>query len=266
MPKLSTMPDGNVKKNTMNVPDTSEKDRFQQKVNEFCIAMNQYENNPFYSNLELVVATLVVSLQMITLVNLFQTYDGTSYPGILATLVLAYIATDFINGFIHMYMDNNTHYNSIVGPYISSFHLHHQKLKSRYKNSLAVYFFESRTKFWLLVYLILLTVLQKLVPVNYNLNVGLVAVGIFSSLAELSHYWCHNATKRNTILKRLQRWGILLSPKHHAHHHRSDNTHYAFLNGVSDPLLNLISNYFYQGYKNKADKHTTAYLKLIQKR
>ena len=74
-----------------------------------------------------------------------------------------------------------------------------------------------------------------------NLNLGLVSFGILSSVAELSHYWCDSA-KTNAFISFLQKYRILLSLKHHRHHHIQDNRNYAFLNGASDPLLNIIAH------------------------
>ena len=164
-----------------------------------------------------------------------------------------------------MYMDNNTGYNTLVGPFISSFHLHHSKLKYRQRHPLQIYFYESGGKFWLLVYLLVLTACQQLFAFSYGLNVCLTLIGILSSIAELSHFWCHNATEENTTVIRLQKLHLLLSKQHHMHHHRKDNTHYAFLNGISDPLLNILAKRFYGGYKNNADKHAAAYMKAVRK-
>ena len=47
--------------------------------------------------------------------------------------------------------------------------------------------------------------------------------------------------------------------EHHKHHHLSDNINYAFLNGITDPILNKIALYLYNGYKNNADLHVLAY-------
>ncbi len=227
--------------------------------------MQQYNTIRIYTLLERINSLGVISLQAVTLINLLRAYDGTLFIALFGALIVAYIMTDFINGFVHMYMDNNTQYTSVVGPFISAFHLHHaQKYKT--KHPLKVYFYETGTKFWLFVYLIGLVFAQHSFSLNYSVNVCLVSIGILSSIAELSHYWCHNAVKKNKFICLLQKYHILLSKKHHAVHHLHDNTHYAFLNGVTDPLLNKISRYFYKGYKNHADQHAAAYIQLTQKK
>jgi hypothetical protein len=47
--------------------------------------------------------------------------------------------------------------------------------------------------------------------------------------------------------------------RYHARHHRNDNVQYAFLNGMSDPLLDLIARKFYTGYKTTTDNHYARY-------
>ena len=118
---------------------------------------------------------------------------------------------------------------------------------------------ESGHKFWLAIYLIILAFMQYFFTINANLNLGFVAFGIFSSIAEISHYWCHNPPRNNVIIAFLQKYRILLSLKHHRIHHTQDNMNYAFLNGVSDPLLNIIARRFFKGYKDRSDRHVATY-------
>jgi hypothetical protein len=231
------------------------------KILEFSQAIEKYHKNPIYNRLQKLVSLLIITSQALTLVAPYKVYDGTSFITVFCIFILAYITTDFINGLAHMYMDNNTNYMCVAGPLIAAFHLHHAKPQYNTRPALKIYFHESGSKFWLLGYLFLLIWLQKSNALPYTLNVGLVFIGILSSLAEVSHYWCHNSQNKLIII--LQKYRVLLSKQHHMSHHRLDNTHYAFLNGISDPLINLISHYYYQGYKNHADKHTAAYLRQI---
>jgi hypothetical protein len=144
--------------------------------------------------------------------------------------------------------------------------MHHFKISYTGKHPLKIYFVESGHKFWLGIYLGFLIYAQKFMLINANLNLGLVAFGIFSSLAEVSHYWCHNSQKTSALVSFLQKRGVLLSLKHHRIHHIHDNRNYAFLNGISDPLLNVIARTFYNGYKNYSDKHVAAYIKTLEKK
>ena len=101
-----------------------------------------------------------------------------------------------------------------------------------------IYFNESGPKFWLLPYLASVIALSYL-GANEVLLTLLIYIGILSSVAEVSHYLCHNS--KATWVRHLQDLGLLLSKKHHNHHHDDDNKNYAFLNGMSDPLINYIA-------------------------
>jgi sterol desaturase/sphingolipid hydroxylase (fatty acid hydroxylase superfamily) len=94
-------------------------------------------------------------------------------------------------------------------------------------------------------------------PINPMLEYFLVYVGFLSSVAEVSHYLCHTSNSQLTLI--FSKCGLLLSKKHHARHHLEDNVNYAFLNGWSDQLLNLIAKQFYPGYKNTTDRHYANY-------
>lgn len=234
---------------------------FDQKVSEFSVAIKKYNTVSVYTFVEMLLAIMIVTLQILSVVYVVQTYHYNGGLYVLFTLVVAYVMTDFFNGLVHMLVDNNTNYSSRVGPFIAAFHMHHYTVKYTEKNPLKIYFTESGHKFWLGFYLIGLVSLQQLVNLNETINLGLVAFGLFSSLAEVSHYWCHNPPKNNALVVFLQKYRILLSLRHHRLHHTQDNTHYAFLNGISDPLLNVIARTFFNGYKNRSDEHVAKYIK-----
>ncbi len=231
------------------------------KAHEFSAAMKKYHSKPFYNQSELFFSVVVVLLQLISVLLFFVHLHHVSVLALAITFVVAYVATDFINGLVHMLVDNNTNYTSVVGPYIAAFHLHHAKLVYAIKHPVKIYFIESGHKFWLLGYLVGLTVLQLLINVNSLLEFFLVVIGVFSSVAEVSHYWCHNEKQTNQCIQWLQRIGVLLSLKHHRAHHVEDNVSYAFLNGCTDPLLNRIAKIIKcKGYKNHSDKHVALYM------
>lgn len=233
------------------------------KIKEFKIAMDSYNNNYLYNKLPIVTAIIIIILQALSVFNLkhaninFITDLTTGY--ILVTFLIAYITTDFVNGLIHMYMDNNVNYKSSIGPLIAAFHLHHKQQLYKTRSALLVYFFETGSKFWLIGYMIILVFLQNKLNLNLYLNFFLVSFAILSSFAEVSHYWCHNSHENNFIISKLQKYRIILSKKHHRHHHNKDNVNYAFLNGMTDPLINIIAKFCYSGYKNSSDLHVMAY-------
>jgi len=210
----------------------------------------------FYKKFGILVSIIIISLQIITVSNVKWGHNDVS-PILLIYFIIAYLMTDLINGFVHMYMDNNTNYTSFIGPLIAAFHLHHKQPKYKDRHFLLVYFFETGSKNWLIAYLLTLAYIQSHFILPFAYNFIFVSFGILSSFAEVSHYLCHNS--QNRFVRILQKYHILLSPKHHALHHSRDNYNYAFLNGFTDPLLNLIAKYMVDGYKNNADLHCRNY-------
>lgn len=248
----------------MNVLAVSKDSNFELKCLEFSHAIEKYHARHVYRYFEFMISVMIVALQGMTLLKMGLDCHELSALGACIAIVLAYLITDFVNGLVHMYMDNNTRYTSLFGPFIAMFHFHHSQPKYTQRHPFKIYFYESKTKFWLFIYLVILIGFQFKFNLPSAVNLGLVCIGVFSSLAEVSHYWCHNATNKNTIIRMLQRCRILLSRRHHALHHISDNTQYAFLNGLTDPLLNLIARHFFDGYKNNADQHAKEYRSSFQ--
>lgn len=238
--------------------------RLQRKVSEFSVAINKYNQVSFYIQFEIFISFFIIAMQVAGFVYVLETYHFTSWFSLLLSLTVAYVATDFVNGIAHMVIDNNTQYTSFVGPYIAAFHLHHQKLIYSEKSALKIYFYETGHKFWLAATILLFVAIQDFVSLNSNIQLGLVTFTILSSIAEVSHFWCHNRDSQNRLIHVLQKYRLLLPMKHHRLHHQQDNMNYAFLNGMSDPLLNIIARYCYKGYKNHSDKHVTAYATRLQ--
>lgn len=224
------------------------------KQKEFKNAMKAYHSHDYYQYIYTLVSFLNVSLQLLLLLRVFS-LDITWY-GFFLALFLAYFLTDFINGLVHMYMDNNDNYRSKWGAFIASFHLHHQKEKYRDANLFLIYFNESGAKFWLVPYLIFVGVLTFF-SVNSMILLILIMVGILSSVAEVSHYLCHNGESKMVLW--LQKYRLLLPMSHHKLHHENENESYAFLNGSSDFLIDMIAKKLYTGYKNGTDKHFEHY-------
>ena len=156
-----------------------------------------------------------------------------------------------------MFMDNNDRYDSPAGPLIANFHLHHKVPQYKSYNLPAVYFIESGSKIWLAGYLLAVLLLCRGPGVDPVVLHLLLYTGILSSVAEVSHYLCHSST--SAVAGLLGNSGLLLSKRHHAKHHLQDNCNYAFLNGVSDPLLNMLASACCKGYKQNTDLHYSNY-------
>jgi sterol desaturase/sphingolipid hydroxylase (fatty acid hydroxylase superfamily) len=226
------------------------------KQRQFNAAMERYEREPFFQAFGKAVSIANVSLQALLL---WLAWPGSiGLPLQLAALAAAYVLADFVNGLVHIYMDGSDAYDSPVGPLIAAFHLHHQTPRYRKNPLLVVYFNESGSKVWLVAYLLLAAAAIRLQLVPPVISWVLVYVGILSSVAEVSHYCCH--TEDSRAVRMLQHAGLFLSKRHHARHHAADNVNYAFLNGLTDPLLNLIARWAGRGYKGTTDRHYAAYV------
>ena len=229
------------------------------KQHQFVAAMQRYEGQSSYQLVNKLVSWFNVCVQLFLMVLAIRSNIGWEWQ-IFAVLV-AYVLADFVNGLVHLFMDHNDDYSSIVGPFVASFHLHHDIPRYTDKPLLQVYVDESGYKLWLVFFLILLSgcfvghFVWHVVP-PLMLCIG-AYFAVFSSIAEVSHYLCHNSHSK--IVRGLQRFWILLPKKHHMQHHRADNMNYAFLNGMSDPVINWIAAVFYRGYKSNTDLHTALY-------
>jgi sterol desaturase/sphingolipid hydroxylase (fatty acid hydroxylase superfamily) len=226
------------------------------KQKQFNDAMALYNSHRKYKLFGNVVSVANVTLQIYLFYRLGNYPIGFAWQ--LLSLVAAWVIADFVNGLVHMYMDDNDSYESIWGPLVANFHLHHKHPQYTKNNLLLVYFNETGSKIWLIGYLFAVALLFKIHDVEPVVLTILIYVGIFSSLAEVSHYLCHSSNSREA--KFLASVGILLTKRHHASHHLQDNINYAFLNGLTDPLLNLIAAKFCKGYKQNTDLHFAKYV------
>ena len=224
------------------------------KQKEFNHAMEAYHLYGYYQYIYKMVSLFNLLLQLI-LLTIMLSLDIAWYEYIIA-LFIAYFLTDFINGLVHMYMDNNENYSSKWGAFIASFHLHHKTQHYKNANLFLVYFNESGAKFWLVPYLALIWAVSFL-AINSTILLILIMIGILSSVAEVSHYLCHNSDSKSVAW--LQKYRILLPMSHHKHHHQNENEGYAFLNGSSDFIIDMIAKKLYTGYKNGSDKHFEKY-------
>jgi len=217
--------------------------------------MERYRSHQIYTLFGRFIATTNVSLQAVLIYLIWDIELGL--PGQLLAFILAYVLTDFLNGLVHMIMDHRDEYEAFYGPLVANFHLHHQTPKYTRRPLPVVYFNETGAKIWLVPYLGL--VLYSIISGGFSPFVLhlLVYIGILSSVAEVSHYLCH--TSRSKTARFLARHGVLLSMKHHAPHHATDNMNYAFLNGMSDPIINVIARTFFSGYKSTTDLHFADY-------
>ena len=217
--------------------------------------MARFNNGKSYVGFGWLVATINCCLQLYLLAKVWPLTIGPLAQGMV--LLLAWLVTDFVNGIVHMVMDNYDDYESLVGPLVANFHLHHKIPQYRQNPLYVVYFLESGAKVWLIGYLAVVALALPWLQATPFLAWLLVYVGILSSVAEVSHYLCHSSN--SPLAKWLGDCGILLGKRHHARHHLHNNVSYTFLNGLTDPLIDPIARRLYPGYKLTTDLHFTAY-------
>lgn len=228
------------------------------KQRSFLKAINLYNHQKKYQLVNRSVSVFVLMLHLIVCVNLLHDLNVPSvtvpFHKIIIIFAIAYIVTDLINGLIHLFMDNNDNYESVFGPFIAYFHMHHKNIKYSHSSAIYVFFYESGFKIWLFYYLLLVLLMQMQIVMNIYINLLMVCFGLLSSFAEVSHYWCHNS-RGNPVIQCLQKLRIILPMKHHSRHHLNDNVNYAFLNGMTDPIINVIAKLVCRGYKMHTDLH-----------
>jgi hypothetical protein len=222
---------------------------------QFNAAMARYEQLRGYRVVTMVVSFVNVSLQLLLIGLVLPQSIGLGLQ--LLAVVVAYALADFVNGWVHLYMDNSENYESLTGPFFAAFHLHHRTPRYRSRALMLVYYQEAGSKLWLafVEIIMVLTIWPGIISGVFAYLMLYFAV--LSTVAEVSHYLSHKPpTKLGRVLGRLR---ILLPNAYHARHHREDNVQYAFLNGMSDPLLDLIARRFYSGYKHTTDLHFATY-------
>lgn len=232
------------------------------KQAQFNAAMALYESRGRYKLFGKFVAAAIVSMQAFLLFRVFGLSIGPARQ--LAAFAAAYLLADFVNGLVHLYSDHMDDYESLGGPLVANFHLHHKRPRYKDNNLAVMYFNESGSKVWLVPCLAALCWLSFRPGMDPALLTALVYAGVLSSVAEVSHYLAHNSVSPAAAF--LARAGLLLGKKRHARHHLEDNVSYTFLNGFTDPLVDRIARKFYTGYKNGTDLHYAKYTAPIEDR
>jgi hypothetical protein len=108
------------------------------KQKQFNSAMDLYESRKRYKLFGVFVSITNICLQIYTLSRAFMLSLG--FWRQILSLIAAYLITDFLNGLVHLYMDDNDNYESWAGPLIANFHLHHRTPRYQDNNLFLVYF------------------------------------------------------------------------------------------------------------------------------
>jgi hypothetical protein len=160
-------------------------------------------------------------------------------------LVLAYLAADFLSGFVHFLADNFGSYDTpILGPnFVEPFREHHVDPKgivghdfvdANGNNSLAT------LPFMLFVWIV--------VPLEtwyygYLFGTFFLFLCLAAFLTNQFHKWAH-MDEPPALVGWLQEKGVILSQEHHDIHHESPyDTYYCITAGFWNPLLDRIRFY-----------------------
>ena len=218
--------------------------------------MARYHANPIYRWASHFFSFANVSLQITLGILVFG--QSIAFFAHVFVFIVAFVLADFVNGWVHLYMDNSDHYEGWSGPFMASFHLHHRTPQYKKRPLIVVYYVESGSKIWLFVVTIAFVLGSALHLLNSYIVYFAFYFSVLSSAAEVCHYLCH--VRKPKLAKALERLGLILSTRYHAKHHREDNVQYTFLNGMTDPLVNFIAKRYYSGYKTTTDTHYANYL------
>jgi hypothetical protein len=230
---------------------------FTEKQKQYNAAMDIYDKMPVYVRIGLAVSFINVGCQVLIGVFTFRQSIGPFRQ--VLVFAVAYILADFVNGLVHMYMDNADDYEAPYGPLIAAFHLHHRTPAYKIKPLAAVYWHESGSKIWLAMFQLAAVAAALLGAVSGAAMWGIFYFSVLSCVAEVSHYLCH-VPNTNAFERFLGRVGILMNNRYHAReHHTKDNINYSFLNAMTDPLVDLIAKKLYTGYKETTDTHYAYY-------
>ncbi|EPS68241.1 hypothetical protein M569_06530, partial [Genlisea aurea] len=156
------------------------------------------------------------------------------WPKLTAAAVIGYLLADLCSGIYHWAVDNyGGAATPIFGPQIESFRAHHQRPSEITKVETAG-----------ILSILAAAITVAMIPVNVFLN-DAVLLAFFLSFGGCGmfslkfHAWAHTPRRRlPPLVAALQDAGVLLSPSHHAAHHRPPyRGYFCTVNGVSDWVL-----------------------------
>jgi len=168
------------------------------------------------------------------------------WTAMLVTIFLAYIAADVISGIVHWAGDTiGDEQVPFLGPnFVRPFREHHVDQKGITRHD----FIETNGNNSI-VAIGPLVLAFLLMPMRESLGFFAAVFVAFLALFVLAtnqfHKWAH-ADHPPRVARPLQRFGLILSPRHHAIHHAvPHDTHYCITVGWMNPVLNKL--HFFRG-------------------
>jgi ubiquitin-conjugating enzyme E2 variant len=160
------------------------------------------------------------------------------WVGLAITLLVAYIASDVISGLVHWAGDTiGDERVPFLGPnFIRPFREHHHDQKDITRHD----FIETNGNNCIVVVVPLAAAYVLSPPSGFGfLAATFVAfLALFVVATNQFHKWAHHDAPPR-IARPLQRWGLILSPRHHDIHHAAPHDkHYCITVGWMNPILN----------------------------
>lgn len=158
----------------------------------------------------------------------------------LILVVISYVLADFVSGFVHWFADTWGSYQwPVIGnSLIRSFREHHVDPIAITRHD----FIEANGA-TALVSLPLLIFCWKwgfTTSTTFLISTLIVWLCFFSLLSSQIHKWAHQK-EAPSLVRILQKMRLILSPEHHALHHRRElDIHYCMTSGWLNPILNHV--------------------------
>lgn len=181
--------------------------------------------------------TGVVSFKIWGAMDGFSPFSATWI--MLTSVLLAYIAADFVSGFVHWLGDTFGEPDwFFLGPaFIMPFRYHHVDPKDiTHHDFIEV---NGNSCIVLLLYLIPIYMLipAQLGGWGFGLCCFSVWFAMFIFLTNQCHKWAHTENPP-PFIKRLQNWSLILSPENHNVHHTAPyKTYYCITSGWMNPVI-----------------------------
>ncbi|HEY4185732.1 MAG TPA: fatty acid desaturase CarF family protein [Polyangia bacterium] len=160
------------------------------------------------------------------------------WVGMALTLLVSYVASDMISGVVHWAGDTIGHERvPFVGPnFIRPFREHHVDQRDITTHD----FIETNGNNCIVVLtpLLLAFLLSPRAGFGFFVATFVAFLGLFVVATNQFHKWAHEESPPWPA-RPLQRWGLILSPRHHEIHHAAPHDkHYCITVGWMNPVLN----------------------------
>ena len=199
--------------------------------------------SPVHKTLEVAGIAAFAGLTVLIGREVYLGFGSFGYLWLLPALgVVAYLTADLLSGVVHFFLDNfGSAKTPVFGPYfVKPFREHHSDplgitrhdfIDTNGNNSLA------SVPVMLVVWLAV-PMATTVWGCLFGAFFLMLCLGVF--LTNQFHKWAH-VDDSPAWVARLQRWGLVLSKKHHDVHHESPyDTYYCITVGVWNPLFDKI--------------------------